>query len=144
MLKAKTSSMIATPGPIERDRVGGQKLVALLIMDPHAAVGGRMPTPRKLRPASMRIAPPNCMVTVTISIGRTVGQDVHEHDATPAGTLSALGENVVALLRAHDLTPHQPGVHGHQTYAYSDDHRLEPATQQRSYGGGQGSPPVRP
>jgi len=64
---------MAIPGVADSKGFESRWVRPSLTMEPQAALGGSIPTPRKLSPASARIAAPICIVTNTISGGKQLG-----------------------------------------------------------------------
>ena len=73
-LKAKTTSIIATPGAVVTHQAVETYSLPSANMEPQAGVGGGMPAPRKLNDASTIMTQPTWRVSRTIKVGITFGK----------------------------------------------------------------------
>ena len=72
-LKPRTTVRIARPGNVATHHCAVRRRPSA-IMEPHSAVGGTTPSPRKLRPAKVRMAAPTSSVISTISGPAALGR----------------------------------------------------------------------
>ena len=83
---------------------------AALTICPQLAVGGRTPRPRKLRPASIRIA----LATPNVRDDRKWAENVREYvvgdDSSPRDADDLCGEDVFSLAQREDLASDKAGA----------------------------------